>query len=391
MISCLYRFTPDFTMSRIRRSLTIYSSLGIPVNYTLQATIPSFMLSKCAAALPRPPWEPILYYSTMCLMGFLLFGVMVASYIEADRHFTADIIKRRVLSSLTFDKTKVFDLNQIATSVKADINTSTATSSHNGKPANPQKSSETEVNGHVHPSRKKPESTLSSIFILCLIKNLFSRWNIRRDRNSNSSGTSSSRKSPDRQCSAEKETSKTSTTTTTPHNTKQHTMTDTTKSGMTAEGTLVSDNKINPYAVSKPFKKKMTKQQQHQQQQRQQTDLNSDVGPVATSEKKQGNKSNSTLTTNNNNTIQRKLSSDNSEPKEKASTSSSASHRRSTGADHPDNDATSNATENNATKPESKCSKLSYQLLSVSKNTCAIGILHILAEDTSHGRVLMVL
>ena len=348
-------------MSRIRRSLTIDSSLGIPVNFTLQATIPAFMLSKCAAALPRPPWEPILYYSTMCLMGFLLFGVMVASYIEADRHFTADIIKRRVRSSLTFDKTKVFDLNQIASSVKADVNTSTATSSHNGKPANPQKSSETEVNGHVHPSRKKSESTLSSIFILRLIKNLFSRWNIHRDRNSNTSALSS-RRSPDRQSSSEKETSKTSTTTTTPHNTKQHTMTDTIKSGMTAEGTLVSDNKINPYAVSKPFKKKMTKQQQQQQQQqqRQQTDLNCDVSPVAANEKKQGNKSNSTLTTNNNNTIQRKLSSDNSEPKEKASTSSSASHRRSTGVDHPDNDATSNATENNATKPESKCSKLSY-------------------------------
>ena len=357
---CFCRFTPDFTMSRIRRSLTIDSSLGIPVNYTLQATIPSFMLSKCAAALPRPPWEPILYYSTMCLMGFLLFGVMVASYIEADRHFTADIIKRRVRSSLTFDKTKVFDLNQIAASVKADINTSTATSSHNGKPANPQKSSETEVNGHhVHPSRKKSESTLSSIFILRLIKNLFSRWNIHRDRSSNSSGTSSSRRSPDRQSSSEKETSKTSTTTTTPHNTKQHTMTDNIKSGMTAEGTLVSDNKINPYAVGKPFKKKMSKQQQ-QQQQRQQNDLNSDVSPVATSEKKQGNKSNSTLTTNNNNTIQRKLSSDNSEQKEKASTSSSASHRRSTGVDHPDNDATNNATENNATKHESKCSKLKY-------------------------------
>ena len=334
-------------MSRIRRSLTVDSSLGIPINYTLQATIPSFMLSKCAAALPRPPWEPILYYSTMCLMGFLLFGVLVASYIEADRHFTADIIKRRVRSSLAFDKTKVFDLNQIAANVKADINPPTATGSHNGKPVNPQKSSDTEVNGHVHTSRKKAESTLSSIFILRLIKNLFSRWNIHRDRNSNSSGTSSSRRSPERQSSSEKEAVKTGPSTTTPNNSKQHTMTDTIKSGMTAEGTLVSDNKINPYAVGKPFKKK-TKQQQ---QQRQQSDLISDVSPVAASEKKQGNRINSTLTTNNN-TIQRKLSSDNSEQKEKTSASSNVSHRRSTGMDHLDTDATNNATENNATKHE---------------------------------------
>ena len=347
----VFRFTPDFTMSRIRRALTVDSSLGIPINYTLQATIPSFLLNKCAAALPRPPWEPILYYSTLCLMGFLLFCIMVASYFEADRHFTADIIKRRARNSLTFDKTKVFDLSQIAASVKADMGTQTAASAPNWKPVSVQRSMpapETEVNGHVQqPTRKKSESAISSIFILRLMKNLFSRWNTHRDT------TASSRKSPDRQSSAEKEISKTSSSTTTvPHNTKQHTMTDTLKSGMTAEGTLVSDNKINPYAVGKTYRnKKMAKQQQ-----RQQNDLiSSDVNSNAAIEKKQSNKQNSTLTTNNN-IIQRKLSSDNSEPREKGPTMSNASHRRSTGQDHLDTDVTTKATENNATKPECKCS-----------------------------------
>ena len=340
-------------MSRIRRSLTVNSSLGITINYTLQATIPSFMLSKCAAALPRPPWEPILYYSTLCMMGFLLFCIMVASYFEADRHFIADMIKRRTRNSLTFDKTKVFDLSQILAIVKADISTQTATSASNGKPVTLQRSTtvpEAEVNGHVPPTRKKPESALSSIFILRLMKNLFSRWNTHRD-------TASSRKSPDRQSSAEKEINKTSSSTTTaPHNTKQHTMTDTIKSGMTAEGTLVSDNKINPYAVGKSYRnKKMAKQQQ-----RQQSDLISDVTSNTAIEKKQGNKQNSTLTTNN---IIRKLSSDNSEAKEKGNSVSNASHRRSAGSDHPDTDATIKATENNATKPECKCVQVLLEIV----------------------------
>jgi hypothetical protein len=86
-------------MSRIRRSLTVFTSLGAPANYTLQATVPPYTLSKCSAALPRPNWEPVLYYSITCVMGFLLFCILVAAYFEADRIFVADIIRRKVKSS----------------------------------------------------------------------------------------------------------------------------------------------------------------------------------------------------------------------------------------------------------------------------------------------------
>lgn len=96
--------------------LTVYTSLGPPFNYTLQATIPPHTLSKCSAALPRPNWEPVLYYSVVCLMSFLLFCILVAAYFEADRIFVADILKRKVRlnGSQTFDKMKVFDLKQVA-------------------------------------------------------------------------------------------------------------------------------------------------------------------------------------------------------------------------------------------------------------------------------------
>ena len=111
-----FRFTPDFTMSRIRRTLTVFTSLGSPFNYTLQATVPPHTLSKCASSLPRPNWEPVLYYSVLCVMGFLLFCVLVASYFEADRIFVADILRRKVKLSNgvpPFQRDKVFDLKNI--------------------------------------------------------------------------------------------------------------------------------------------------------------------------------------------------------------------------------------------------------------------------------------
>lgn len=100
-------------MSRIRRTLSLLTSLEPnAINYTLQATIPAHMLTKCAASLPRPSWEPILYYSTVCIMGFILFCVLVAGYFEADRIFAADINKWRARNC--FDKSKILDFKTIA-------------------------------------------------------------------------------------------------------------------------------------------------------------------------------------------------------------------------------------------------------------------------------------
>ncbi|CAH1777102.1 unnamed protein product [Owenia fusiformis] len=107
-------FTPDFTMSRVQRKLSVYTSLGPPLNYTLMATLPAFMLSKCSASLPRPPWEPVVYYSTICTMGFVLFCIMVATYLEADRILTSDILRQRTRVANTFDRSKIFDLRTLA-------------------------------------------------------------------------------------------------------------------------------------------------------------------------------------------------------------------------------------------------------------------------------------
>ena len=97
--------------------LTVHTSLGPLANYTLQATVPPHLLSRCSSALPRPHWEPVLYYSIICIMSFLSLCICLAAYFEGDRIIMADIIRRKLKvsnSTQTFDKGKVFDLRNVA-------------------------------------------------------------------------------------------------------------------------------------------------------------------------------------------------------------------------------------------------------------------------------------
>jgi hypothetical protein len=85
-------FTPDFTLAKIERTLRVESSLGIDLNYTLITTLPPYFLSKCSAVLSRPTWEPLLYYSAVSFMIFLLFCVLAAAFFESDRILKSTMI-----------------------------------------------------------------------------------------------------------------------------------------------------------------------------------------------------------------------------------------------------------------------------------------------------------
>ncbi|GFR72649.1 transmembrane protein 131-like isoform X4, partial [Elysia marginata] len=112
-------FTPDFTMSQIQRMLTIHTSLSPPAlraNFSLQAMVPYDLLSKCSAALPRPSWEPLLYYFIVCFMAFVILCILILAYFESDR-VMADYIRRKIKvsnSTQTFDKGKIFDLRNVS-------------------------------------------------------------------------------------------------------------------------------------------------------------------------------------------------------------------------------------------------------------------------------------
>ena len=122
-------------MSHMRRTLSLHTSLGAPLNYTLQVTIPPHMLSKCAAALPRPTFEPLLYYMAVCITIFMILGVCVAAYFEADHIYTADILKRHSKNGTPgtpVERSRTFDLKAIGLAAGKSILSNT-------KPMNAQK------------------------------------------------------------------------------------------------------------------------------------------------------------------------------------------------------------------------------------------------------------
>ncbi|XP_069954287.1 transmembrane protein 131 isoform X3 [Cherax quadricarinatus] len=129
-------FTPDFTLSKIQQRLVIHTSLGFiggldegmvwvtkdepgRVEYSLVATVPTHLLAECGAAVPRPTWEPLLYYAILPLMVAMLIGAIILSALEADH-----ILKTTIIAMTTslpanghmpgFDKGKVFDLRTIS-------------------------------------------------------------------------------------------------------------------------------------------------------------------------------------------------------------------------------------------------------------------------------------
>jgi hypothetical protein len=92
-------FTPDFTQTRVVRTLRLHSTVGgqdTPLNYTLMATLPTHMLVLCAAVLPRPNWEQFFYYGSVAVSVFLLLCVVTAATLEADR-----ILRSGVVSMVT--------------------------------------------------------------------------------------------------------------------------------------------------------------------------------------------------------------------------------------------------------------------------------------------------
>lgn len=153
VVYVLCRFTPDFTMSRIRRELLLITSLGQPINFTLQATVPSYMLSRCAAALPRPSWEPALFYFVVCVIVFIVVCLLCTAYFEADRIFVADVCLQR---SRQFERSgKIFDLKSIAGIKSPDGNRLVMPRSYSGGYVPPDY-----TNGHMYLSgHSGPSST----------------------------------------------------------------------------------------------------------------------------------------------------------------------------------------------------------------------------------------
>jgi len=82
-------FSPDFTLTKVTRRLTILSNVAPEhqglVNYTLVATLPPHMLAVCGSVIPRPSWETYLYHVVNVVMGLVLVIVLISAFMESDR------------------------------------------------------------------------------------------------------------------------------------------------------------------------------------------------------------------------------------------------------------------------------------------------------------------
>ncbi|CAJ0580623.1 unnamed protein product, partial [Mesorhabditis spiculigera] len=101
-------FTPDFLSHVNDADLQLYMHMnGSAWVYHIAATVPYDMMSKCHQALPRPPFENLMYYSCATVLVFTFVCVVACAYLEGDRAVTCAIKE-------TFSNIRpVFDLNNI--------------------------------------------------------------------------------------------------------------------------------------------------------------------------------------------------------------------------------------------------------------------------------------
>uniref|UniRef100_A0A1Y1KYZ8 Uncharacterized protein n=1 Tax=Photinus pyralis TaxID=7054 RepID=A0A1Y1KYZ8_PHOPY len=111
-------FTPDFTLAKVIRTLSLETSLHVPVNYTLLTTVPPAYLLPCSMALTRPAWEPYLYYLMLSSMCVLLLFVIAMIIIEAEHTLKEAVVFVSRTSSTT---QPTLDLRLVAAQTRNEI------------------------------------------------------------------------------------------------------------------------------------------------------------------------------------------------------------------------------------------------------------------------------
>ena len=81
-----FRFTPDFTTSRLTRTLRLVTSMNNVLEFTLLATLPHHLLALCSSTLPRPVWEPYLHIVAALGMSAVFVFVIIWAYLDAQKY-----------------------------------------------------------------------------------------------------------------------------------------------------------------------------------------------------------------------------------------------------------------------------------------------------------------
>ncbi|KHJ77332.1 hypothetical protein OESDEN_23048, partial [Oesophagostomum dentatum] len=103
-------YTPDFLTTTNEADLQLYMHMnGSSWMFPLAATVPEDMMSRCHRALPRPPFENLMYYSCVTALIFCLVCVLACAYLEGDRAIACAIRQHHTTPR------SVFDLNNLET------------------------------------------------------------------------------------------------------------------------------------------------------------------------------------------------------------------------------------------------------------------------------------
>lgn len=78
-------FSPDFTLSRVVRTLNFDTSIGANVNFTLIGTVAASALKICSSNIQRPPWESEFKRNVLIVLWVALIVVIAASAFDSDR------------------------------------------------------------------------------------------------------------------------------------------------------------------------------------------------------------------------------------------------------------------------------------------------------------------
>ena len=187
-------YQPDFTMSVVRKKLTLETSIG-ELHYQLEVRIPSHLLSVCHDSLPRPLIETYLFYfglfSTLCLSLVML----LASLFES--RSIVRLVSRHIAIAGVKQLQHVFNVHDILAEYQLQL----ADTRHSLTPLNEQQQQRQPTVPNTSAKSAKTATALAKPSLLAGLSITLQQANINNNNNNNKvsnnpSSSSSSSPSP---------------------------------------------------------------------------------------------------------------------------------------------------------------------------------------------------
>lgn len=111
-------FTPDFILAKVVRTLILESTSNYHINYTLQATVPSYYISLCSGLITRARWEWYVGSVTAIFMTVTLTFTFFMAILDAEK------IKKQMIDVIVATAPSVqpvLDLRLVGQQVREEV------------------------------------------------------------------------------------------------------------------------------------------------------------------------------------------------------------------------------------------------------------------------------